>query len=111
MTKGKIAAQCGHATLSCYKTVRDHAPALLRRWENSGQAKIALKIDSEEDLLTLQALALSMGVIAKVVRDAGRTQIAANSATVLGIGPGMFSRRFQVARKSVNIMPQLQEAS
>ncbi|KAK6345462.1 hypothetical protein TWF718_007379 [Orbilia javanica] len=87
MTKGKIAAQCGHATLACYKAISRHAPLLLKRWEYLGQAKIALKVDSEEDLLTLQAQAMSLGLVAKVVRDAGRTQIASGSATVLGIGP------------------------
>ncbi|KAF3911441.1 hypothetical protein ABW20_dc0104602 [Dactylellina cionopaga] len=87
MTKGKIAAQCGHATLACYKTVTRHAPLLLKRWEYLGQAKIALKVDSEEELLMLQAQAMSLGLVAKVIRDAGRTQIASGSATVLGIGP------------------------
>ncbi|KAK6535312.1 hypothetical protein TWF694_001776 [Orbilia ellipsospora] len=87
MTKGKIAAQCGHATLGCYKALSRHAPLLLKRWEYTGQAKIALKVDSEEELLTLQAQAMSVGLVAKVVHDAGRTQIAAGSATVLGIGP------------------------
>lgn len=89
MTKGKIAAQCGHATLACYKAAAANVPSLLKRWEYLGQAKIALKVDSEDDMLLLQAQAMSMGLIAKVIRDAGRTQIAANSATVLGIGPGM----------------------
>ncbi|KAJ6260288.1 hypothetical protein Dda_4513 [Drechslerella dactyloides] len=88
MTKGKIAAQCGHAVLACYKTVSRHAPLLLKRWEYIGQAKIALKVDSEEELLTLQAQAVSVGLVARVIHDAGRTQIAAGSATVLGIGPG-----------------------
>jgi len=87
MTKGKIAAQCGHATLYCYKTAVKHAPLLLKRWEVMGQAKIALKVDGEEELLMLQAQAMSLGLIAKVVHDAGRTQIASGSATVLGIGP------------------------
>ncbi|EPS45023.1 hypothetical protein H072_954 [Dactylellina haptotyla CBS 200.50] len=87
MTKGKMAAQCGHATLACYKAVSRHAPLLLKRWESTGQAKIALKVDSEEELLTLQAQAMSLGLVAKVVHDAGRTQIAAGSSTVLGIGP------------------------
>ena len=42
---------------------------------------------SEEELELLQAQAVSLGIIAQVVHDAGRTQIAAGSATVLGIGP------------------------
>ncbi|KAI5791699.1 peptidyl-tRNA hydrolase PTH2-domain-containing protein [Peziza echinospora] len=88
MTKGKIAAQCGHAVLANYKSISKSSPGLLQRWERSGQAKIALKCDGgEEELELLQAQAQSLGLTAKVVRDAGRTQIAAGSATVLGIGP------------------------
>ncbi|PWW72040.1 peptidyl-tRNA hydrolase II [Tuber magnatum] len=96
MTKGKIAAQCGHATLMCYKSVQKHAPSILERWERLGQAKIALKcsggegeggLDGEEELETLAGVAASLGVVARIVRDAGRTQIKAGSSTVLGIGP------------------------
>ncbi|KAF1852214.1 peptidyl-tRNA hydrolase 2 mitochondrial precursor [Cucurbitaria berberidis CBS 394.84] len=89
MTKGKIGAQCGHATLACYKHFLRHAPnsTILRRWEQMGQAKVALQIKSEEELETLQAQALSLGLVAHIIHDAGRTQIASGSATVLGIGP------------------------
>ncbi|ORX56433.1 peptidyl-tRNA hydrolase II [Hesseltinella vesiculosa] len=88
MTKGKVAAQCGHATLACYKSIKKHNPAILREWEVSGQAKVALKVGSEAELLELQALALSLNMTAQSICDAGRTQIAAGSRTVLGIGPG-----------------------
>ena len=54
----------------------------------SGQAKVALQCKSEDELLMLQAAAVSLSLTAKVIHDAGRTQIAAGSATVLGIGPG-----------------------
>ncbi|CAN9195477.1 unnamed protein product [Alternaria alternata] len=89
MTKGKIGAQCGHATLACYKHFLKHSPesTLLRRWERMGQAKVALQVKSEEELELLQAQALSLGLVAHVIHDAGRTQIASGSATVLGIGP------------------------
>jgi peptidyl-tRNA hydrolase len=50
--------------------------------------KVALQVKSEEELLVLQATAMSLNLTAKVIHDAGRTQIAAGSATVLGIGPG-----------------------
>lgn len=88
MTKGKIAAQCGHATLACYKAAKKVNPSLLRAWECSGQAKVALKCDSEDKLLELQAIALSLGLPAQTIQDAGRTQIAPGSRTVLGVGPG-----------------------
>lgn len=38
--------------------------------------------------LNLQAIALSLNLTAQSICDAGRTQIAAGSRTVLGIGPG-----------------------
>ncbi|KAH8710048.1 peptidyl-tRNA hydrolase PTH2-domain-containing protein [Phaeosphaeriaceae sp. PMI808] len=90
MTKGKIGAQCGHATLACYKHFlrTDPKSAILRRWESLGQAKVALQVKSEEELEILQAQAISLGLVAHVIHDAGRTQIASGSATVLGIGPG-----------------------
>jgi PTH2 family peptidyl-tRNA hydrolase len=50
MTKGKIAAQCGHATLACYKSTMRTNPSLIRRWEHTGQAKVALRCDSEEQM-------------------------------------------------------------
>ncbi|KAL4792112.1 peptidyl-tRNA hydrolase PTH2-domain-containing protein [Aspergillus venezuelensis] len=90
MTKGKIAAQCSHATLACYKylVANPSSSSILRRWESQGQAKIALQIKSEEELQLLQAQAISLGLCARVIQDAGRTQIASGSRTVLGVlGP------------------------
>ncbi|KAI1311100.1 PTH2-domain-containing protein [Xylaria venustula] len=95
MTKGKIAAQCSHATLACYKTLSRSAARqptsaeakLLQRWERFGQAKIAVQVKSEDELLTLMAKARSLGVTAEVIQDAGRTQIDPGSLTVLGVGP------------------------
>jgi peptidyl-tRNA hydrolase, PTH2 family len=86
---GKIAAQCSHATLACYNYFLSHAPKspLLKRWSAMGQAKVALQCKSEEEMQELQAKALSLGICARIIHDAGRTQIAAGSATVLGIGP------------------------
>ncbi|KAM5445037.1 putative peptidyl-tRNA hydrolase [Microsporum ferrugineum] len=90
MGKGKIAAQCSHATLACYKYYFSKSPnsPILKRWERQGQAKVALQTKSEDDLLVLQAQAISLGLCARVIQDAGRTQIASGSRTVLGIlGP------------------------
>ncbi len=89
---GKMAAQCSHATLACYKAMLcSPSPAaqdILRRWERDGQTKVVVQVRGEEDLLLLQARAARLGLTAQVIHDAGRTQIAAGSATVLGVGPG-----------------------
>ena len=61
---------------------------MLRRWEKWGQAKVTVQVKSEEELFILQAQAMSLGLCAKIIHDAGRTQIASGTATVLGIGPG-----------------------
>jgi len=87
MTTGKIAAQCAHATLACYKALSLTNPALLRHWERAGQTKIALRCHSEDEMLLLQAQAQSLNICARSIQDAGRTQIAAGSRTVLGMGP------------------------
>ncbi|KAJ2767338.1 hypothetical protein GGI18_005819, partial [Coemansia linderi] len=91
MSKGKIAAQCSHATLGCYKRALKQAPAMLKAWEFTGQAKVTLKCNSEEELADLQKKAQAAGLVAQSICDAGRTQIAAGSRTVLGIGPGPIS--------------------
>ncbi|KAF4121964.1 LOW QUALITY PROTEIN: peptidyl-tRNA hydrolase, PTH2 family [Geosmithia morbida] len=61
--------------------------AILSRWEKQGQAKIAVQIKSEDELLELRRLARNAGLTAEFIQDAGRTQIEAGSMTVLGIGP------------------------
>ncbi|QSZ36670.1 hypothetical protein DSL72_006551 [Monilinia vaccinii-corymbosi] len=101
MTKGKIAAQCSHATLACYKTIsrKDPNSLILRRWERQGQAKVALQVKSEDELDDLQAQAISLGVVAEQIADAGRTQIASGSHTVLGIGPAPKSVIDQITGK------------
>lgn len=93
MGKGKAAAQCSHATLALYKKITNansaaYNPDMVARWEHgNGQAKITLQVPDQEGMDLLFAQAVSLGINAYVVHDAGRTQIAAGSATVLGLGP------------------------
>ncbi|CAK9683769.1 Peptidyl-tRNA hydrolase 2 [Candida parapsilosis] len=93
MGKGKAAAQCSHATLSLYKKIINpnsdaYNPDMMRRWEyGNGQAKITLQVPNQEEMDLLYAQAISLGINACIIHDAGRTQIAAGSATVLGLGP------------------------
>ncbi|KAG6837126.1 hypothetical protein H0H93_014432 [Arthromyces matolae] len=69
MTPGKIAAQCGHATLACYKALNKANPKLVQHWERTGQAKIALKGKSEEQILELEAIAKSLNLCARSIQD------------------------------------------
>lgn len=88
MGKGKIAAQCSHATLGLYKKLHNRAPKALNRWEMCGQVKVVVKIEREEDMLLLQERAKSLNIPTHITIDSGRTQIAPNSRTVMAVlGP------------------------
>ncbi|XP_012380241.1 peptidyl-tRNA hydrolase 2, mitochondrial [Dasypus novemcinctus] len=88
MGKGKVAAQCSHAAVSAYKQIQRRNPELLQQWEYCGQPKVVVKAPDEEALGELLTHAKMLGLTVSLIQDAGRTQIAPGSRTVLGIGPG-----------------------
>ncbi|XP_037605677.1 peptidyl-tRNA hydrolase 2, mitochondrial [Sebastes umbrosus] len=88
MGKGKVAAQCSHAAVSAYKQVQRRNPELLKQWEYCGQPKVVVKAPDEDTLIDLLGHAKELGLPVSLIQDAGRTQIAPGSRTVLGIGPG-----------------------
>jgi len=87
MSPGDISTQCATATLACFKALESKNPALIKHWERTGQAKIALKGKSEEQLLELEAIAKSLNLCARVVHNEQLTRSAEETCTVLGIGP------------------------
>eukprot|EP00127_Corallochytrium_limacisporum_P007306 Clim_evm47s246 gene=Clim_evmTU47s246 len=89
MGKGKIVAQCCHGCMANYSWCLDHASQALESWERYGQAKITLKAPGDENsLYDLERKARAIGLPATVIHDAGHTQIASGTATVVCIGPG-----------------------
>lgn len=91
MGKGKIAAQCCHAAVGCYKNARKKCPDAARAWEETGCAKIAVKCPTQDEMEVILVAAHERGIPLYLVADAGRTQIAAGSRTVLGLGPAPVS--------------------
>lgn len=89
MGKGKIAAQCGHAAVGAFERALRVCPAVVRSWDATGSAKIALKVESEHEMMQIRGSAVAKGLNVCLIRDAGRTQIAPNSKTVLAIGPAL----------------------
>ena len=84
MGKGKLAAQCCHASLGSYKrTDRD----IVGEWEDDGCAKIVLKVQTLDELFVLKETAGRLGISNFLVTDAGRTQLPTSTITCLGIGP------------------------
>ncbi|KAK7870760.1 hypothetical protein R5R35_009906 [Gryllus longicercus] len=89
MGKGKVAAQCAHAAVDAVRRCSSANPHILECWQDCGQPKIVVKTDSEEDLKHLATDARRRGLVAAIITDAGRTQVAPNTKTVLAVGPGL----------------------
>lgn len=87
MSKGKVAAQCAHAAVSAVQTAGRKAHQCLQQWEQDGQAKVTLKVDSEAELLDLIKQARQAGLVAESIKDAGRTQLIPGTRTVGVVGP------------------------
>lgn len=84
MGKGKIAAQCGHAVE--YLLRRCGRP-VWNAYSLSGSAKIVLSVPDLTELKSIEQACKENKVLTELVIDAGRTQVASDTPTVLGIGP------------------------
>ncbi|KAL1762430.1 peptidyl-tRNA hydrolase PTH2-domain-containing protein [Schizophyllum commune] len=82
---GKIAERCGDATLACYKTLIARNPQLVKHWERTGQAKIALKGSSQKQLEELERTAKGLNLCARGIQD--DTAKDGPATVILAIGP------------------------
>jgi len=99
MGKGKIAAQCSHAAIRCYQRAEEINPTDLDIWEATGCTKICLKFDGDEaELKKLEVKARGLGLVTGIIADAGHTQVARGSYTVLGLGPAPVARIDEITR-------------
>eukprot|EP00102_Acyrthosiphon_pisum_P020509 XP_016657719.1 PREDICTED: peptidyl-tRNA hydrolase 2, mitochondrial isoform X1 [Acyrthosiphon pisum] len=87
MGKGKVAAQCSHAIVHCYEEGLRLKPSEINSWESDNKPVNIFKVADEETMLEFQQLAIEKGFSTYVVVDAGRTQVAPSSKTVMAIGP------------------------
>ena len=87
LSKGKLGAQCAHASVMAYKQCSLIKPKVLDRWLNQGQPKVVLQVKNESQLLDLKKTASDSGFMVSLVQDAGRTEVKPGTYTVLAIGP------------------------
>lgn len=59
----------------------------INSWESNNKPVDIFKVADEETMLEFQQLAIEKGFNTYVVVDAGRTQVAPRSKTVMAIGP------------------------
>ncbi len=60
---------------------------IIAKWIKVGQAKIAVKIKDMTELKQIKKSLRRVGVPTFEVHDAGHTQVAAGSLTVMAVGP------------------------
>ena len=87
MGKGKIAVQVAHAAVSAAEEARKKASQWWEAWLQEGQCKVAVRADSEKEILLLQRKARELRLPCALITDRGLTQVEPGTVTCLGIGP------------------------
>ena len=99
MSRGKIAAQAGHAAVSAAEEARKKFSDWWKAWIEEGQCKIAVKAESEQELLELQRKAKELKLPSALVIDRGLTELPPDTITCLGIGPAPSSQVDEITGK------------
>ena len=94
-----MAAQVAHASLSSAEVAMKRRPSWFDGWREGGQAKIVLKVDSEEDLDRLYKQAKAAGLPTVLIEDRGLTQLEPGTVTCLGVGPAPDSQVDEITGK------------
>ena len=87
MSKGKTAVQVAHGAVGASERARVSNQDVWRSWLREGQKKVAVKVESEEELLQLMREAIANRLPYSLIRDAGMTELPPGTMTVIGIGP------------------------
>jgi len=87
MSRGKIAAQAGHAAVSAAEEARKRCLRWWKAWLEEGQCKIAVKVEDEQEILELERQTRELGLPCALIYDRGLTELPPNTLTCLAIGP------------------------
>lgn len=87
MSKGKMAIQVAHGAVSAAERTRVSKQDIWKAWLREGQKKVAVKVQSEEEIINIMRQSVTAGLTYSVIRDAGMTELPPGTVTVIGIGP------------------------
>lgn len=87
MTKGKIMSQCCHAAVGAFEEAQKTDPSSVKIWQNTGQAKVAVKSNSLDEVNKIAEDSEKLGIVIFKVVDDGKTQVVPDTLTCLGVGP------------------------
>ena len=87
LSTGKTAAQCAHAAVEITLVARRQSKRLFQAWRENGGRKIVLHAENIEAFDEIVA-DIAHGIVWHLVKDAGHTEVAPGTVTVLGmLGP------------------------
>lgn len=89
MGTGKKCAQSCHASISSADLVRIKDKEVWKKWKNTGQKKVILRVSGIEELNKVVLKLEKNKIHHFLIRDAGLTQLAPGTTTALGIGPAV----------------------
>ncbi len=81
MGVGKKVAQGCHAAVIAVEEARKKTPDLFKAWYMEGQKKIAVKVQSEAELIALYDQARHKNLPCSIIQDAGLTQLEPGTIT------------------------------
>lgn len=87
ISKGKMVAQAGHAAVSAAEEARKFHRDWWKAWMREGQCKIAVKVETEKELLELEKQSKKLTLPCTLIIDRGFTEVPPGTKTCLGIGP------------------------
>ena len=87
MGTGKTAVQVAHASVLGAENVKSKNRRWFERWFEEGQAKIAVKVKSLEELMKVKRHAENLDLPIVQVDDSGLTQLPPGTTTCIAIGP------------------------
>lgn len=87
MGSGKTAVQVAHASVIGAQNVRSRNREWFDAWFEEGQAKIAVKVRSLDELIGIKRRAAELGLPVAQVNDSGLTQLPPGTTTCIAIGP------------------------
>lgn len=77
MRKGKMCAQAGHAVLGA--AIKSQNSKYYKTWEETGQTKICVGVNSLEELFKIQKAGAEKGLYSYIVEDWGLTEFHGES--------------------------------
>ncbi|MFZ0699156.1 MAG: aminoacyl-tRNA hydrolase [Thermoplasmata archaeon] len=91
LSAGKDAVQAAHAAVMLVEQARRRDEQGLAEWLAQGQKKIALAVETLDEMVDIERRARARGIGVVWVEDAGFTEVPPGTRTCLGLGPALAS--------------------